>query len=36
MDAKSCKLVAEGHATKNAFDTTNSGYIDMDSFVRVR
>ena len=37
MDAKSCKLVAEGHATRNASNTTNSPYnIDMDSFVRVR
>jgi hypothetical protein len=36
MDAKSCKLVAEGHATKNAFDSTTSAHIDMDSFVRVR
>jgi hypothetical protein len=27
MDAKSCKLAAEGHATYNAFDTTNSAYI---------
>jgi hypothetical protein len=30
MDAKSCKkLVAEGHATYNAFDTTNSAYIEI-------
>jgi hypothetical protein len=36
MDTKSCKAVAEGHSIKNAFDTTTSAYIDMDSFVRVR
>jgi hypothetical protein len=36
MEAKSCKLVAESHATRNASNTTNSAYIDMDSFVRVR
>jgi hypothetical protein len=36
MDAKSCKLVAEGHATNNASNTTNSTYIDINSFVRVR
>ncbi len=36
MDTKSVKLVAEGHGTKNAFDTTTSAYIDMESFVRVR
>jgi hypothetical protein len=37
MDAKSCKLVAEGHGTRNASNTTNSAYnIDMDSFVTVQ
>jgi hypothetical protein len=36
MDAKSCKLVAEGHATNNASNTTTSAYIDINSFVRVR
>jgi len=30
MDAKSCKkLVAEGHATKNASNTTTSAYIEI-------
>ena len=29
MDTKSVKLVAEGHATKNAFDTTTSAYIEI-------
>ena len=36
MDAKSFKLVLEGHATNNAFDTTTGAYIYMDSLVRVR
>jgi hypothetical protein len=37
MDAKSCKLVAEGHATNNPANTTNSAYnIDMASFVTVQ
>jgi hypothetical protein len=35
MDAKSCKLVAEGHATKNAFNSTNSTRLDVDTFVTV-
>ncbi len=36
MDAKSCKLVGEGHGTKNASNTTNSTRVDVDTFVTVR
>jgi hypothetical protein len=36
MDAKSCKLVAKGHATKNASNTTNSARLDVDTFVTIR
>jgi hypothetical protein len=36
MNAKSSKLVSEGHTTNNASNTTNSAYIDMDSFVTVQ
>ncbi len=36
MDAKSWKLVAKGHATKNASDTSNSTRVDVDTFLTVR
>jgi len=29
MDAKSCKLVAKGHATNNASNATNSTRVDV-------
>jgi len=36
MDAKSCKLMAEGHTIKNASNTTNSTRLDVDTFVTVQ
>jgi hypothetical protein len=36
MDAKSCKLVAEGHATNSASDTTNSTRVHVVTFVTVK
>ncbi len=36
MNARICVLAVEVLCTKDAFGTTNSAYIDMDSFVRVR
>jgi hypothetical protein len=36
MDAKSFKLVAEGHGTKNVSNTTNSTRVDLDTFLTVQ
>ena len=36
MDAKSCKLVAESHATNSASDTTNSTRVHVVTFGTVK